>query len=100
MREFGTNVEATPWVEKDGSVRVQISAERARFVPATAKRPDEVVDDIQSSTVTVSFDGLFRVPPGKSVLLLGGQTVSTEGSGEVLLLVSAQVADTRPVANH
>jgi type II secretory pathway component GspD/PulD (secretin) len=90
VREFGTTVTATPWVEKDGSVRIQFTAERSSLVPAMAESAG-AEEDVLPRTVNLSSKGLFRVPLGKSVLLLGSQTTGRENRGELLVLVSAQV---------
>jgi hypothetical protein len=94
---FGTTVAATPWIEKDGSVRIQMTAERSRYIPALEKS-DSVGNESPPGSTTFSTKGLFRVPPGKSVLLFGSQSAGQENAGETLMVVTAQVAGARQLS--
>ena len=93
VRQTGTMFQVRPRVEADGSVVLELSAEKSRIVPVPPAPAEEGQEPAfqPPKTTTMTSQTTLRIPPGQTVLVGGLQAADAGASGQVVLLVSATV---------
>lgn len=88
-QNVGTLVSATPRVEQDGSIILELTVEQSRMVdppmPEGAERPAFS----PAKSITVTSKSTVRVPAGKAVLA-GGKRATGKDAGQTWIVVTAK----------
>lgn len=91
-QNMGTLVTATPRVEDDGSIIMELMVEQNRIADQPPMPDGERPSFTPAKTVIITSKTTLRVPPGKSVVTGGKRTAGKE-AGQTWIVVSAKVMD-------
>lgn len=97
IQDFGTHVAATPRVEGEGSILLELNIQKTGLAREPKRAADAPPQDSSAPAriATILANSTVRVPNGKTVLLQGIGTSSEKDSGETLIFVTAR-ADAAP----
>lgn len=91
QRQFGTLVSATPRVEDDGSILMELQVEKTGL-GREARPTDGATDEnaVPPRSVTINLRSTIRVPNGQTVIAHGMQSNSGKDSAQTVILVTAR----------
>lgn len=88
-QNMGTLVTATPRVEDDGSIVLELMVEQSRLADQPPMPEGERPSFSPGRTVVITSKTTLRVPPGKSVVT-GGKRSAGKDAGQTWIVVSAK----------
>jgi type II secretory pathway component GspD/PulD (secretin) len=94
MDNYGTQVGATPRIEQDGTIVIDLQAERTRLIAARPSGEEGGAPSIAATrTAQVTSRTTVRVASGKPVIVSGQQAISGNNAVHTYIVLTASVPE-------
>jgi type II secretory pathway component GspD/PulD (secretin) len=96
-QHVGLLIGATPRVQSDGSLAVDLDLEKSQIA---ARSPRDGGEGAPPGVTTMKTQTTVHIPAGQTVIVGGTQMASPSESGQTLVLVSAQISPGAPATDR